>query len=68
MSQITLAESQSQEASMPSSPHKETLMEMAEPPAELPHDDAVTDMLTEASVGPGSQDMVQIHTWNDDLD
>ena len=39
-------------------------MEMAEPLAESPHD----DVLTEASVGLGSQDVVQIHMGNDDLD
>ena len=43
-------------------------MEMAEPPAESPHDVVLTDTLMEASVGPGSQDVVQIHAGNDDLD
>ena len=46
----------------------ETLMEMTEPPVESPCDEAFTIVLTEASVGLGSQDVVQIHTGNDDLD
>ena len=37
---------------------------LTEPPVESPHDDTST----EVSVGPGSQDVVQIHMGNDDLD
>ena len=43
-------------------------MEMTESLVELPHDDTLTDMLTEVSVGPESQDVVQIHAGNDDLE
>ena len=60
----TPAESQSRDTSKHSLLRKDTLMEMTEPPAESPHDDA----LTEASMELGSQDVVQIHTGNDDLD
>ena len=61
----TPGESQSQGISKHSSPGKETLMEtLTEPLAELPHEDAVS----EAAVGPGSQDVVQLHMGDDDLD
>ena len=40
---------------------------MTEPPTESPHNNVLTDTLTEVSVGPGSQDMVQTHAGNDDL-
>ena len=44
---------------------KETLMEtLTEPLAEAPHDDT----LAEAAVGPGSQDVVQLHAGDDNLD
>ena len=59
------AESQSWAVSKQSSLRKETLMKtLTEALAESPYD----DMLTEASVGPGSQDVMQIHMGNDDLD
>ena len=60
----TPAECQSRGTSEHSLPRKEILMEtLTEPPAESPHDDA----LIEASVGPGSQDVVQLHVADDDI-
>ena len=61
----TQAELQSGDVSMQSLLHKETFMDtLEELPAESPWDNA----LVEVSVGPGSQDVVQIHAGNDDLD
>ena len=61
----TPAESQSQGTSEHSLPRKETLMEMlTEPPVVAPHD----DMLAETAKGPGSQDVVQIHAGDNDLE
>ena len=61
----TPAELQSQNVSVHSSPSKETLMEtLTEPLADSLHEDASS----EAAVGPGSQDVVQIHTGEDDLE
>ena len=61
----TPGESQSRGMSVHSSPMKETLMEtLTEPPVELLCEDA----LPEATVGLGSQDVVQIHARKDDLD
>ena len=48
-----------------SSPRKDTLMEtLIEPQAEAPNDDA----LAEATMGPGNQDVVQLHVGDNDLE
>ena len=59
------AESHSQGTREQSSPRKETLMEtLTEPLAEALHNDT----LAEVAVGLGSQDVVQLHMGDDDLD
>ena len=61
----TPGKSQSRGMSIHSSPRKETLMEtLTEPLEESLHEDT----LSEAAVGPGSQDVVQLHVGEDDLD
>ena len=57
--------SHSQGVSEQSLPRKETLMEtLTEPLAEAPHN----DMLAEAAMGPGSEDVVQLHAGDNDLE
>ena len=56
-----LAEESSQGTSEQSSPRRETPMES---PAETPHN----DMLAEAAMGLVSQDVVQLHAGDDDLE